>query len=297
MRTTWDRMAPMAAAAMVALLPPGALAQQRVGPAAIVTVDGQNLGEFRELVGGGIDIEVVEYRDGSDPVVRKRPGKVKYSNLTLKRGQFSDPLVTDWVDKALAGTTERKSGSIIYLDREGNEVVRYGFFEAWPTRLEFGPWSAPVRGLSAEALSLAVGGLERQPGVRATVNRGVSPPSEFQVLVDGVLQPGVLGVLPAGVEVNEDETGAVTVDAQNLTLLVSPVASAALHQWFRETASGKDIRKNISVVLRASRGLPERRYTFHECWPCRWQAPELAVGNAPTIAEEIEFAVEKVERQ
>lgn len=59
-------------------------------------------------------------------VVRKRPGRTTYSNITL-RGPVGS--LTDW---SLMSRTDRKSGSIIYLDRDGKEVARYNLFECWP---------------------------------------------------------------------------------------------------------------------------------------------------------------------
>lgn len=104
-----------------------------------IEIDGVISGGFKEISGLESEVEIVEYRDGSDPIVHKRPGRPKYKNIVLKRGQVNDASLLDWYRRrALAGDTARKSGSIIYLDREGNEVLRYNFFEAWPCR-----WKAP----------------------------------------------------------------------------------------------------------------------------------------------------------
>lgn len=103
----------------------------------LLELDGAVVGGFLDLGGIEPEIEVVEYRNGDDPITHKRAGKAKYKNLVLKRGSAGST-VLDAYKKILAGTTERKSGSIIYLDREGNEVLRYNFFEAWPCR-----WKAP----------------------------------------------------------------------------------------------------------------------------------------------------------
>lgn len=88
-------------------------------------IDGVIVGGFKEA-----------YKDGDDPITHKRPGKAKYKNIVLKRGFVADPALLDWYKAVLAGKTERKSGSIIYLDREGNEVLRtVEFFECWPKRM------------------------------------------------------------------------------------------------------------------------------------------------------------------
>ncbi|MEO7589845.1 MAG: phage tail protein, partial [Byssovorax sp.] len=103
-----------------------------------IEVDGVISGGFKEITGLESEVEIIEYRDGDDPITHKRAGKNKYKNLILKRGIVNDPTLLEWFKQVLAGTTERKSGSVIYLDREGNEVLRYNFLEAWPVR-----WKAP----------------------------------------------------------------------------------------------------------------------------------------------------------
>jgi phage tail-like protein len=103
-----------------------------------VEIDGVISGGFKEISGLESEVEVIEYKDGSDPITHKRAGKTKYSNIVLKRGFVNDASLLEWYKKVLAGTTDRKSGSVIYLDRAGQEVLRYNFFEAWPCR-----WKAP----------------------------------------------------------------------------------------------------------------------------------------------------------
>lgn len=88
-------------------------------------IDGVLIGGFKEA-----------YKDGDDPITHKRPGKPKYKNIVLKRGFVADPSLLDWYKTVLAGKTERKSGSIIYLDREGSEVLRtVESFECRPVRM------------------------------------------------------------------------------------------------------------------------------------------------------------------
>jgi len=95
-----------------------------------------------------------------DPIIHKRPGGVRYGNLVLKRELVSEDDLRAWYKKVLAGTTDRKSGSVIYLDRAGQEVLRYNFFEAWPCR-----WKAPELAsggnLATEEIDLCVDRIER----------------------------------------------------------------------------------------------------------------------------------------
>jgi len=126
-----------------------------------IEIDGVISGGFKEIIGLESEVEIIEYKDGDDQLTRKRAGKAKYKNIVLKRGFVSDPALLEWYKKVLGGKTERKSGSIVYLDREGNEVVRYNFFEAWPCR-----WKAPELNSTSdthlvEELEFAVEKVER----------------------------------------------------------------------------------------------------------------------------------------
>jgi len=104
-----------------------------------VEIDGVIQAGFKEVSGIESEVEVIEYKDGDDMTVRKRPGRVKVGNLVLKRGFIADPKLREWYEKVVKGVTERKSISIIVLDRAGQEVKRYNLFEAWPCK-----WKAPV---------------------------------------------------------------------------------------------------------------------------------------------------------
>lgn len=113
-----------------------------------VVMDGVVSPGFKEITGLESEIEVVEFKDGDDAITHKRAGKAKYNNIVLKRGLVNDAL-SEWYKKVLAGTTDRKSGSVIYLDRAGQEVLRYNFFEAWPCR-----WKAPELNSSSDTREL-----------------------------------------------------------------------------------------------------------------------------------------------
>lgn len=94
---------------------------------------------LKSISGLESEVEIIEYKNGDDPITHKRAGKSKYKNITLKRrlstASSNNSEFMSWHKRVLAGSTDRKSGSIIYLDREGNEVMRYNFFEGWPSRI------------------------------------------------------------------------------------------------------------------------------------------------------------------
>jgi phage tail-like protein len=138
---------------------------QRVDPYAgfafRVEVDGMFRGAFTDV--GGIDttIEVTEYTEGGDRHSRKLPGKVKYSNITLKYGLTDDRFLYDWMLEAARGNVVRKSGSIVILDLQGNERVRWNFKEAWPTTWKGPTLAAKSNEYAIEEINLAHEGIER----------------------------------------------------------------------------------------------------------------------------------------
>jgi phage tail-like protein len=103
-----------------------------------VEIDGVVVGGFKEVDGLESKTEVIEYQEGNERIMHKRPGKTNYSNIILRRGNLHTPELWDWRKKIVDGVQERKSGSIIVLDTAGEEIVRYNFFEAWPCR-----WKGP----------------------------------------------------------------------------------------------------------------------------------------------------------
>ena len=66
-------------------------------------------GTFHSVTGLDSELEIVEFRDGSDPagVVRKIPGVRKYGNITLKRGVTSDKSLWLWKQAVDAGPSAR----------------------------------------------------------------------------------------------------------------------------------------------------------------------------------------------
>ncbi|HOT51313.1 MAG TPA: phage tail protein, partial [Candidatus Hydrogenedentes bacterium] len=61
-------------------------------------------------------------------------------------------------------------------------------------------------------------------------------------------------------------------------------------------ASGEDPTGILEITEAKPNGRPGRKYTYHEAWPCRWKAPKLNANSDTYIVEELEFAVERVER-
>ncbi len=128
----------------------------------IVELDGIATAAFSEVTGLDSTIDVIEYREGGrNTTPLKLPGMTKYSNIVLKRGMTDNVELFEWHRQAVLGNLQRRNGSIIVLDRQGNEVARWNFVNAWPTKYDAPDLNASGNEVAVETLELAHEGIER----------------------------------------------------------------------------------------------------------------------------------------
>jgi phage tail-like protein len=126
----------------------------------LVEVDGISRAAFRECSGLETSQDPIDYREGTDPLtVRKLPGLVRYSNVTLRVGVTDDTELWDWRQRAVDGDVDRRNGSIVLLDDTGTEQVRWNFREGWPTKWTGPSFNATGNEVAIEALEIAHEGL------------------------------------------------------------------------------------------------------------------------------------------
>jgi phage tail-like protein len=126
-----------------------------------IEIEGVTQGAFAECGGLEVEVEVVETNDGDTSITRKRPGRIRYANVVLKRGYTNSVELWQWIKAVLDGTVERKSGSVIMLDDAHNEITRYNFYEGWPCRWRGFEFNTGSSGASIEELEIAVETIER----------------------------------------------------------------------------------------------------------------------------------------
>lgn len=82
----------------------------------------------------------------------------------------------------------------------------------------------------------------------------------------------------------------------NITLKRGYTGSTELWQWYKATADGLVERKAGSIILLSSNFEEIERYNFFEAWPMRYKNYEVEGNGSGVLVEEIEIAVEKIER-
>ncbi len=100
----------------------------------MLEIDGVLSEDFRSLKGS----YSVSFKDGDDAITHKRHvGRPKYGNLKITRDWSGKSAFFEWYKAAQAGKVERKSGSVIILNDNG-ESERIYLYGAYPTK-----WKGP----------------------------------------------------------------------------------------------------------------------------------------------------------
>ncbi len=128
----------------------------------LVEIDGITRAGFRECSGLDSSQSPIEYREGNEGLtVRKIPGQVKYSNITLKWGMTDDAELLKWQEKAASGKVERKNFSIVLLNDTREEKARWNFREGWPTKWTGPSFNATGNDIAIETLEIAHEGVTK----------------------------------------------------------------------------------------------------------------------------------------
>lgn len=128
-----------------------------------VEIDGLSIAGFSECTGLSSRVDVIEYREGGDQTIRKLPGLRRFGDIVLKRGITKSSELQDWHANILNGKPDRRNGSVILLDDEGHEVLRWNFFNAFPQKWEGPELKGEGQDVAIETVTLSCEGLERAP--------------------------------------------------------------------------------------------------------------------------------------
>jgi phage tail-like protein len=128
----------------------------------LVEIDGITRAAFHEASGFDSTVDVIEHREGGqNTTTYKVPGLTKHGNITLKWGLTEDKSLDDWHQQVVDGDSVRKNGSIVVLNRKGEEIARWNFVRAWPTKYTLPAFNAEGNDIAIQTLELAHEGLKR----------------------------------------------------------------------------------------------------------------------------------------
>mgnify|MGYP003572477387 FL=1 len=120
------------------------------------------IGGFKSMSGMDSETEVIEFKQGNDRVVRKKPGRTTYANITLERGFTATDDLWKWRKNIEDGLIDRRSGTITMLDQDLESIVaQYNFYEGWPAKWYVPELDSDQSGMAIEKIEIAVEKVER----------------------------------------------------------------------------------------------------------------------------------------
>jgi phage tail-like protein len=137
-----------------------------VGSSFSLEVQGVIQGFFTEVSGLGSEHEIIEHKvvdEKGHDLVQKIPGRLKWGDITLKRGITKNLDVWDWRKQVEDGkvTEARSNGSIIMYNQEGTEVARWNFEKAWPSKVSGPSLKSDSNDLGIEEMVIVHENIER----------------------------------------------------------------------------------------------------------------------------------------
>jgi phage tail-like protein len=123
-------------------------------------------GYFTEVSGLGSEHDIVEHKvvdESGHDMVMKIPGRLKWSDITLKRGITSSMDVWDWRKQVEDGDIKgaRKNGSVVMYDQSFSQIARWNFSNAWPSKVSGPSLNAQNNEFGIEEMVIVHEGIER----------------------------------------------------------------------------------------------------------------------------------------
>ena len=132
----------------------------------MLELEGAVAGYFTECSGIGSEHEIVEHKvvdKQGHEIVRKIPGRLKWQDITLKRGITSDLGIWKWREAVVKGTMSdaRKPVTITMLTRDYQPVAIWNFTNAWPSKVSGPSFKSDSNEFGVEEVTIVHEGIER----------------------------------------------------------------------------------------------------------------------------------------
>ncbi len=130
-------------------------------------VDGLEIGQFNEVSGLSVEVEVESVQEGGEnQFVHKLPGRMSWPNITLKRGVIQADNLFTWLKEASGegyaskGKLERRSAAITLLALDGSRVRAWNLADAFAVKWRGPSFAAIPNGAATEELEIAHHGFQ-----------------------------------------------------------------------------------------------------------------------------------------
>jgi hypothetical protein len=211
-----------------------------------------NLGTFLEFAEGGNALaSVVLEPPSGEPTLRKRTGAVRHEDLQIQVGFPMAPPLASWISETMTKGPARRSGALVYLDGNLQEVKRLEFTGALLTEIGLPACDASVTTkpfivtLVLAPTSTRLVGPGGPPVTYQPVASKQAMANLFRLNIQG-LEPackmvGTVSAIsakrlqPAGDgESKPDERSAAPLDCSIVTITLPEKDAAPFHAWFSD---------------------------------------------------------------
>ena len=130
-------------------------------------IEGKLTGFFTTVSGIGSESEVVEHKvtnpDTGETIIQKIPGRLSWTDVTLKRGVTSSVDVWEWRQQIVDGMVDdaRTNCSIVAYNQGNEEIARWNLASAWPSKVTGPEMDAGSQDYMVEEITIVHEGLER----------------------------------------------------------------------------------------------------------------------------------------
>lgn len=115
---------------------------------------------FTEVSGLQLEMETQDVEEGGvNGFTRRVPGRVKVSNLTLKRGMTRSNDFLKWFMSTGPGAVDRRNISLVLYDVQGEKLASWHFQNAYPVKWVGPQFTADGNAVAVETVELAHEGL------------------------------------------------------------------------------------------------------------------------------------------
>jgi phage tail-like protein len=129
-------------------------------------IGGVHMASFRKCSGVECEIETIEYKETTKEgkmIIRKVPGAMKWSDITLERRIDDSNELWRWRKEVEDGDvdTARRDGSIVIRDSKKKEVARWNFERGWVSKWTGAEFDAGGNEIATEKVTITHEGLLR----------------------------------------------------------------------------------------------------------------------------------------
>ena len=123
-------------------------------------------GYFTECSGIGSENEVIEHKvvdKSGHEIVRKIPGRLKWTDISLKRGITSNLQIWKWREQVVQGkmSDARQDISITMMDRGYEPIAIWNFSKAWPSKVSGPAFKSDDNSFGVEEVTIVHEGMYR----------------------------------------------------------------------------------------------------------------------------------------